>query len=196
MRKALRTAVSLAFLALSTVSTSYAFKFPWDALKPELNAVKIECAKNAQDFLKADVKIGENMRSLADVKAQVGNIQTQLGVQASAIAGVGNKVSSLSAGRDNVQTTTTTNDTGLMKYIVYILGGICVWLIRSNMGKDKQISDLIERNTAKELKIFEMNDNHTTVLLSMIDKELASDSLTQGQKEADKILAQTEKEVK
>jgi len=123
--------------------------------------------------------------------------------QASAIAGVNNKVSNLSSGRDTIQTTTNDTDllkfifdkwylviAGLFSFILALLGG--VWGIMKYQSKmfyriiaekDKRIERESESRARKEQRLDEWQSR-------MIER-----LVTKGEKETDELLKEAEREV-
>jgi hypothetical protein len=63
------------------------------------------------------------------LKNDMALIKGNMDANAQAVAGVGNEIKKMSAGRDMTNTTTSTNDTKLIMYVVKILGGLCTTLI-------------------------------------------------------------------
>lgn len=117
----------------------------------DVNAIKNQVEKIEGDMsaIKLDVPelkklVEANIKLQTDLKA---DIKAQAEINAKGIAGVNNKIEEVktTAGRDVVTTQTTTNETALMKYIVYIFGGLCMALItglitcmKMLIKKDKQ----------------------------------------------------------
>ena len=147
------------------------------AMSKDLSLLKVSAAENADAMFKV------TQDALAKIDMRIGKIETNLSasatigdVEAKIAAYDNSKKVSNTVGGNQDNSSVVNNDPVLLKYIIGILGSICIWLIRSNMTKDKQITDLIARNSAKELKIFEMTDAHTRTLISMINAELVSDN--------------------
>jgi len=99
-------------------------------LNPELTLFKAQAQKDLVAGVKNEVKeVKAQMDSL--VKAQV-NLQSQIDSEVEARfntqAGFNNRQdeTNIQSGRD---TTTVTNDTNLMKYIIYALSSLCMTLI-------------------------------------------------------------------
>lgn len=93
----------------------------------EINAVKGDLAALKGDVtgVKGDIAVVKgNIDKLAEINAK---LNAQLQTTLNAVAGVNNKVDSIKAGRDIIQT--TTNDTKLMQYIIKGLVGLCATLI-------------------------------------------------------------------
>lgn len=80
-------------------------------------------------YMPIKAKMADKLEASANIAPQ-GTIQ----------AGVGNKATNQSAGRDMAVATTTTNDTGLMRYNTEIFCTIILALIGSGKLKDRQIA--------------------------------------------------------
>jgi hypothetical protein len=86
-------------------------------ISPKFTALEAQGDVNA---VKAEVQSMKN-----DVALIKGNMDTN----AQAVAGIGNEIQKMAAGRDMTNTTTSTNDTKLMTYVVKVLAGLCTTLI-------------------------------------------------------------------
>lgn len=118
----------------------------WDAWKPEINAIKVETAKNAEQLVKANVAIGENAKSLADVKAQVGDISARIDSKVDTkIAAYDKSVKTdATAGRDVHQNSGNTNDSALMKEMVLAYKAIICLLVVQMCGLVIQMIVLVK----------------------------------------------------
>ena len=77
------------------------------------------------------------------IKGNLENLSAQLSAQGQAVAGFNNRLEATTAGRDI--TTSTTNDTELMRYIVGVLAGLCStligllgWCLKTLLRRDKE----------------------------------------------------------
>ena len=169
-----RMAIVGAILALvGTFSPCYGI-WPFDTVAKklglELNAVKLSVADQADALVKANVSIGENAKSLADIKMQVGNIQAQLGLQATAIAGVNNKVTNSTAGRDMTTTTTQNNSDAVVTTMLNTYKAIIILLIT-------QMVLLVKFTASMYQKIIDkMQAEQTRILISKDDKDSKLDA--------------------
>ena len=140
----------LAFFCLFNVSLAHSSIFSivddFNLFKSEVNN-KIANQHNEYSAFKVDT-----MGSLANLKAQIGDINVKLNTNANAVAGVNNKISTISSGRDTNQTKTTTNDTGLIKeminsyraVIVLLIGQLCV-LLKMFINNDRKRDEWTEK---------------------------------------------------
>jgi hypothetical protein len=203
MPKIVRICLVLSIIPIITCSTVFsADKEPKPSFLsrfiPEINGIKVETAKNADSLMKANVTIGEQMKSLADVKASVGNIEAKLNVQGSAIAGFKNTVSNLSSGRDTVQTTTQTNSDAVVTTMLNTYKAIIVLLIT-------QMVILVKFTSVMYNKVIERMQKEMTRILESKDKkenkidefqEMMISKLSFGEKVVETILEEAEKDVK
>ena len=160
MSKRLILSFQCLFGVLLLTSPAYAFKFPWDALKPELNAVKVEMGKNAESIADVKVDVGQNMKALAALDLRVGNIDAKLNAQGAAVAGFKNDVSNLSSGRDTVQTTTNSDSVVIQmlntyKYIIGLLIAQLVGLVIQMIVLVKYIASLFQAQIIEKDKMIE-----------------------------------------
>lgn len=112
-----------------------------------------------------------------DMNFRLGNIETKVSPQV--VAGIGNRTEQRNTEMRDDNSHKNKNVVNSTELLTYIFGGlfsfmtfICGRLVLTIRQMNKQITDLIDRNSAKELKIFEMNDKHTKDLLDMVKGEL------------------------
>ncbi len=179
----------------------------------ELNAVKVDVAKQADAVLKANIDIGKNMSSLADINLRVGNIETKLNLQGNAIAGFNNKVSNISAGRDNNQSTVNSDEvvTKMLLTYKYIIGLLIIQLVGLASGLVIQMIVLIKYIASLfQAQIIEKDKMVDRERASRDDKDRKADEwkeryiesisghktngLTPGQVTANEILVETLKD--
>lgn len=141
---------------------------------PEINAVKVEVAKNAEQLVKADVQIGQNAKSLADLQFRMGNIETNTKVQGNAVVGLKNDINQVNQDmKAGGNISIGASDKllmfifdkwgwvigGLFTFIGSILGGLWAMLKfqayhyeRLLAAKDLYIKNLSESNATKDEK--------------------------------------------
>ena len=201
--------ILIAILGLTLANSAYS-AWPWRKAAQktgiELNAVKVGIAEQADALAKVNVEVGANAKSLADIKAQVGDIEAKLNAQVSAVAGFNNKVSNLASGRDTIQTTTNDSDllkfifdkweaviAGLFAFILSLMGG--VWMIVKYISgmydqqlreKDARIERESTSRAAKEEKLDRWQESMITKLTLGYD--------TEGKREVERLLAEADKD--
>ena len=185
-------------------------KWPWAKAAQktgiELNAVKVGIAEQADALAKVNVEVGANAKSLADIKAQVGDIEAKLNAQVSAVAGFKNDVKNVSAGRDVV------NDSDMIVKIFnkvldnwYLVAGAFFTFMGGLLGgvwgmlkyqanlfaaqlseKDKMIERERTSRAAKEEKLDRWQESMITKLTLGYD--------TEGKREVERLLAEADKD--
>lgn len=110
------------------------------------NEVKGDLSAVRGDLSAMKGNIGEIAAVKGDVSALKGsieNLSAQLSAQGQAVAGFNNRLEATTAGRDI--TTSTNNDTELMRYIVGVLAGLCStligllgWCLKTLLRRDKE----------------------------------------------------------
>lgn len=176
---------------------AHAFKFPWDALKPEMNLMKLDIAKQADAVVKAQVDVGQNMKALAALDLKVGNISAQVDakVEAKMTAYDASHKTAMTAG-GNIQN----NDSELIKFIfgkwylflgafLAFFGTLVAQYERLLTAKDAQIRRLMDSEEKKDTK---SDDWFRKYLESVTGHK--TNGLTPGQQEAKDVLDETIKE--
>ncbi len=126
-------------------------------ISPELNAMKTAISGDVNG-VKADIA------KLADVQVKLTN---KMDTAIDGIAGVNNKITKTSAGRDNIQTTTTNNDATMIATLgktftngyTYIIALLLVYVRMLSVQRskvEKQLFDLIGKQEEAQGKYIAM----------------------------------------
>jgi hypothetical protein len=126
-------------------------------ISPEINALKASVTGDVNG-VKADIA------KLADVQVKMSN---KMDTAIDGIAGVNNKITKTSAGRDNIQTTTTTNDATMIATLgktftngyTYIIGLLLIYVRMLSVQRskvEKQLFDLIGKQEEAQGKYIAM----------------------------------------
>lgn len=174
--------------------------------KAEVNAVKVSVADQAQQLVKADVKIADNAKSLVDLTARVGKIEAN----AQAAVGVNNKQEHTQAGRDISQSQVNSDEVVMQMLTTYkyIIGLLIVQLVGLATGLVVQMIILVKYIASLfQAQITEKDKMVDRERASRDDKDRKADEwkeryiesisghktngLTPGQEEANKVFVET-----
>jgi hypothetical protein len=170
---------------------------------PELNLFKADIAKNADSLIKANTEIARNADALMKLTLQVGNIEANAKANASAIAGVNNKINQtnqdLKAGGNITQTSGASDS--LIQFIfgkwylflgafMTFFGTLIAQYERLLSAKDKQIQKLMESEETKDAK----SDEWFRKYLESVTGH-KTNGISPGQQEAKQVFDDTIKDI-
>lgn len=168
----------LMLFCLTTLAFSNDWWPPWKGLiEAKVAAVQAEF-KDKVTGIRGDVTGIKG--DVSGIKSVLMKFATEIDSQASAIAGVQNSVtkinSTIKTGRDNVQnshnTTSTTNDSDLMKYIFEVLSGIFLAIITALGTIVKMQGKLINKLTEDNSKLLSEKEGNYEELVNFQSKML------------------------